>query len=64
MVVRAGLKLKKKDCLKGRCDSFVVETNVHYSTDINLLFDAMRKTCTDGGLCPDDSAEWMATKKI
>ncbi len=44
VVVRAGLKLKKKDCLMGRCDSFVVETNVHYPTDINLLFDAMRKT--------------------
>ncbi len=27
----------------GRCDSFVVETNVHYPTDINLLFDAIRK---------------------
>ncbi len=43
VVVRAGLKLKKKDCLMGRCDSFVVETHVHYPTDINLLFDAMRK---------------------
>lgn len=30
----------------GRCDSFVVETNVHYPTDINLLFDAMRKIIT------------------
>ncbi len=29
--------------LKGRCDSFVVETDVHYPTDINLLFDAIRK---------------------
>jgi hypothetical protein len=29
--------------LKGRCDSFVVETNVHYPTDINVLFDAIRK---------------------
>ncbi len=27
----------------GRCDSFVVETDVHYPTDINLLFDAIRK---------------------
>jgi hypothetical protein len=37
--------LKKKDgeVLHGRCDSFVVETNVHFPTDINLLFDAMRK---------------------
>ena len=29
--------------LKGSCDSFVVETDVHYPTDTNLLFDAMRK---------------------
>jgi transposase, IS5 family len=29
--------------LRGRCDSFVVETNVHFPTDINLLFDATRK---------------------
>lgn len=28
--------------LSGRCDSFVVETNVHFPTDINLLFDAVR----------------------
>ena len=30
--------------LRARCDSFVVETNVRYPTDINLLFDAVRKT--------------------
>jgi IS5 family transposase len=29
--------------LHGRCDSFVVETDVHYPTDINLLWDAIRK---------------------
>ncbi len=29
--------------LNARCDSFVVETDVHYPTDTNLLFDAMRK---------------------
>jgi len=29
--------------LRGSCDSFVVETDVHYPTDINLLFDSMRK---------------------
>jgi len=46
VVVQSGHKLvrKKKDgSLRGRCDSFVVETDVHYPTDINLLFDAMRK---------------------
>lgn len=29
--------------LRGRCDSFVVETDVHFPTDINLLYDAIRK---------------------
>jgi len=40
------LSKKKDEELKGRCDSFVVETNVHYPTDINLLLDAMRKVIT------------------
>ena len=36
----------------GRCDSFVVETNVHFPTDINLLLDAMRKVILlDHSLC-------------
>ena len=46
VVVEAGHNLVKKkedEELQGRCDSFVVETDVHYPTDINLLFDAMRK---------------------
>ena len=46
VVVEAGLKLKKKDSLAARCDSFVVETHVHYPTDINLLLDALRKAIT------------------
>ena len=43
--------------LFARCDSFVVETNVHYPTDINLLLDAMHKVitlmarvCTEAGV--------------
>lgn len=32
--------------MEGKCDSFVVETNVHYPTDINLLYDAIRKVTT------------------
>src|SRR5665648_153724 len=45
LVSQAGHGLiKKKDgeALRGRCDSFVLETNVHFTTDINLLLDAMR----------------------
>jgi hypothetical protein len=46
IVVQAGhsiITTKKEPELRGSCDSFVVETDVHYPTDTNLLFDAMRK---------------------
>ena len=47
IVVKCGheLVIKKNDdgVLRGRCDSYVVETDVHYPTDINLLWDAIRK---------------------
>jgi len=49
LIVQAG-----HDCLpaeeiaefKGQCDSWVVETDVHYPTNNNLLFDAIRKAIT------------------
>lgn len=60
VVVQTGHNLvhkKKDEGLRGRCDSFVVKTDVHYPTDINLLLDAMRKViqlvgvlCSDFGL--------------
>jgi hypothetical protein len=46
IVVGAGHKLlKKKETadVAARCDSFVVKTDVHFPTDINLLYDATRK---------------------
>ena len=46
IVVPVGQSLvmkKNEEVLKGSCDSFVVETDVHYPTDTNLLFDAVRK---------------------
>jgi len=47
LIVKAGHELmgkkKENEPLRGRCDSFVVETHVHYPTDINLLYDAVRK---------------------
>jgi IS5 family transposase len=48
LVVKLGHDLfgKRDKELHGRCDSFVVETNVHFPTDINLLWDAMRKAIT------------------
>jgi len=44
-VVRAGHVVLKKNGagLEGRCDSFVVKTDVHFPTDISLLWDALRK---------------------
>ena len=50
VLVDAGHQLVKKKpgalFLKGRCDSFVVETDVHYPTDTNLLWDAIRSLIT------------------
>jgi len=47
VVVSSGhslVKEDKEDKLHGRCDSFVVETNVPYPTDTKLLFEAIRKS--------------------
>ena len=46
VIVASGHEVAKKkpgEKSRTRCDSFVVETDVHYPTDINLLWDAMRK---------------------
>jgi hypothetical protein len=46
IVVKAGhsmITTNSDQKLRGSCDSFVVETDVHYPTDTNLLFDATRK---------------------
>ena len=44
LVVESGHRISKKfgERLCGQCDSFVVETDVHYPTDTNLLWDSMR----------------------
>ena len=39
-----------KDKIHGRCDSFVFETNVHFPTDISLLYDAVRKAINESAL--------------
>jgi hypothetical protein len=69
LVINTGHALFTKDncaVLKARCDSFVVETNVHYPTDINLLLDAIRKTVFDIGLLCDDYGitEWRQYRHI
>jgi transposase, IS5 family len=46
VVVEAGLcvlGIAADAPLTSRCDSFVVETDVHFPTDINLLWDAAQK---------------------
>ena len=57
IVVRFGHEiLGKEDApLSGRCDSVVMETDVHYPTDINLLTDAIRKVIM---LCGKGSEEY------
>ncbi len=50
VVVEAGHRvcgIEPQDPLIARCDSFVVETDVHFPTDINLLWDATRKVLKD-----------------
>jgi hypothetical protein len=67
VVVRAGHQLVKKspeEGLNARADSFVVETDVHYPTDLNLLLDAVRKaieTCAQ--LCQGEGlSDWRQSK--
>jgi len=70
LVIRVGHSLftkgQKPAALKARCDSFVVETDVHYPTDINLLLDAVRKTVfLIGCLCEDYGiTEWRQYRHI
>lgn len=46
MVVEAGYQIikKKDDALLLKTDSYVLETNVHFPTDLNLLWDSCRKS--------------------
>lgn len=67
IVVKYGHEIagkKKDEKLTGSCDSFVVETDVHYPTDINLLFDAIRKILTlIMAVCGEmNFAEWRQGK--
>lgn len=62
VVVKHGHKLLKKKSgnLEIKCDSFVLKTDVHFPTDINLLSDAMRKVITlTARLCEENAiTEW------
>jgi hypothetical protein len=67
IVVKFGHEIagkKEEEKLHGSCDSYVVETNVHFPTDINLLFDAVRTMIAlvmkiSGGL---DISDWCQGK--
>jgi hypothetical protein len=48
-IVEAGhslLKKKEQEALRLKTDSYVLETNIHFPTDLNLLYDSLRK-CLD-----------------
>ncbi len=49
LIVEAGhslLKKKEQEALRLKTDSYVLETNIHFPTDLNLLYDSLRK-CLD-----------------
>ena len=46
LITEAGHELAPRACRKVRGDSFVVQTNIHYPTDSNLLLDGIRKLTT------------------
>ena len=50
----------------GGCDSFVVETDVHYPTDVSLLWDAMRCMIRKTGraACWYDVRGWRQWKHL
>jgi len=59
IVVKAGHNLlggKKKEELHASADSFVVKTDVHFPTDISLLYDSMRKSISlTAGICRENN---------
>ena len=58
------IKKKPEESIKARCDSFVVKTDVHFSTDTNLLWDALRKIIQiSAQLCQaHDLTEWRQSR--
>lgn len=60
------VKKKEEDELRLKTDSFVLPTNVHFPTDLNLLWDALRK-CLDTVEKLGESVElknWRKVKSI
>ena len=63
---RLQLPGKQREEIQARCDSFVVESNIHYPTDINLLWDAIRTLVTRvASLCRQlEVAGWRQYKHL
>ncbi len=58
---------QENQALLGRCDSFVVETDVDFPTDIKLLIDAMRKlmaACGKGDKSLNEIKGWRQWKHL
>ena len=69
IVVRAGHELKgltAEEPLQARCDSFVVETEVEYPTDVRLLWDTLRWLIRIMGVACDEFglAGWRQHRKL
>ena len=69
IVVRAGhelMGLGAEDPLQARCDSFVVETDMEYPTDVRLLWDALRCLIGIMGVACDalGVAGWRQHRKL
>ena len=62
LVVESGHRISKKlgERLRGRCDSFVVETDVHHPTDTNLLWDSMRCLIRETEPVQRSNTRWAA----
>ena len=69
LIVESGHAVARKKPgapLRGRCDSFVAETDVHYPTDVSLLWDAMRCLIRTTGraAAAHDVAGWRQWKHL
>ena len=67
LVVEYGIKLFKKkedQALELKADSFALETNVHFPTDLNLLWDSLRVTLRLLGKQLKDKPEVKGWRKL
>ena len=62
LVVESGHRISKKlgERLRGRCNSFVVETDVYHPTDTNLRWDSMRCLIRETGPVQRSNTRWAA----